>query len=78
MKLNHSLEKESHSKIKKIVRHLLKMWVTLPVHKRPPLLPNISQMKHTLTFYFTDIHFNITFQSTRRSPKLSISFMFFN
>lgn len=47
-------------------------------HKTPPRIPILGQMNpvHILISYFIKMHFNIIFQSTLTSIKLSLQFCF--
>lgn len=59
--------------VKNILAFCGKPGVHYPVHRRPPVLPVLIQMKpvHTLPTSFFKIHFNVSFPSLPRSSKCS-------
>jgi hypothetical protein len=71
-------EANSHSASQEILRLLCYTKVHYSVHKRPPLIPILSQMRPVRTFpsYFPRVHSNIILPSTSVSSEWPLPFRF--
>jgi hypothetical protein len=78
IELNPPWETNSRSTSQKIPRISWNLRVHYRVHKRPELLPILSQMNpvHTLPICFSKIHSDYTLPSTPRSSEWSLPFRF--